>query len=51
MPVCGFPKSGLDKYVGKLVRAGSAVAICAQVPAEYGAVRREVSKVIWCSKS
>ena len=26
MPVYGFPKSGLDRYVGKLVRAGFAVA-------------------------
>ena len=26
----GFPKSGLDKYVGKLVRAGHPVAIAFQ---------------------
>ena len=26
----GFPKSGLDKYVGKLVRAGHSVAIAFQ---------------------
>ncbi|MDE2511006.1 MAG: hypothetical protein KGL74_07785 [Elusimicrobia bacterium] len=51
MPVCGFPKSGLDKYVGKLVRAGFAVAVCAQVPAENGAMRREVNEVIRCSKT
>lgn len=50
MPVCGFPKSGLDKYVGKLVRAGFAVAVCAQVPAENGAMRREVNEVIRCAK-
>lgn len=24
---CGFPKSGLDKYIGKLVRLGENVAI------------------------
>ncbi len=35
MPVCGFPKSGVDKYVGKLVRA----------------LRREVNEVIRCSKT
>ena len=28
--VGGFPKSGLDKYVGKLVRAGHSVAIAFQ---------------------
>jgi len=27
IPVCGFPESGLDKYVGKLVRAGKHVAL------------------------
>ena len=27
IPVCGFPASGLDKYVGKLVRAGYSVAV------------------------
>ena len=27
IPVCGFPTSGLDKYVGKLVRAGCSVAL------------------------
>lgn len=51
IPVCGFPKSGLDKYVGKLVRAGFSVAICAQVLAEDGSVRREVNEVIRCSKT
>ena len=37
VPVCGFAKSGLDKYVGKLVRAGYAVAVCDQVKGENGA--------------
>jgi DNA mismatch repair ATPase MutS len=27
IPMCGFPTSGLDKYVGKLVRAGCSVAL------------------------
>ena len=26
----GFPKSGLDKYIGKLVRAGYSVAVALQ---------------------
>jgi len=51
VPVCGFPKSGLDKYVGRLVRAGFAVAICGQVKAENGEIKREVSEVIRCSKT
>ncbi len=50
IPVCGFPKSGLDKYVGKLVRAGFAVVVCAQIKAEDGALRREVNEVIRCSR-
>ncbi|MCK5522267.1 MAG: hypothetical protein KAI83_03945 [Thiomargarita sp.] len=28
--VGGFPKSGLDKYIGKLVRAGHSVAVALQ---------------------
>jgi len=48
---CGFPKSGLDKYIGKLVRAGFSVAVCHQVRAEDGCIRREVSEVIRCSKT
>lgn len=28
--MCGFPKSGLDKYTGKLVRAGQSVSIAFQ---------------------
>lgn len=47
---CGFPKSGLDKYIGKLVRAGFSVAVCSQVKSENGEVRREISEVIRCLK-
>lgn len=48
---CGFPKSGLDKYIGKLVRSGFSVAVCHQVRSEDGGVRREVSEIIRCSKT
>jgi len=48
---CGFPKSGLDKYTGKLVRAGFYVAVAGQVKLENGGVRREISEVIRCSKT
>jgi len=48
---CGFPKSGLDKYTGKLVRAGFSVAVCAQVKLENGTILREISEVIRCSKN
>jgi len=48
---CGFPKSGLDKYIGKLVRAGFSVAVCHQVKLDGGGVRREVSETIRCSKT
>lgn len=40
--VCGFPKSGLDKYVGKLIRAGFSVAIADQIKNEDGQILREV---------
>lgn len=48
---CGFPKSGLDKYIGKLVRAGFSVAVCHQVKLEGGGVKREVSEIIKCSRT
>jgi len=48
---CGFPKSGLDKYIGKLVRAGFSVAVCHQVQSADGGVKREVSETIKCSKT
>ncbi|MDD5657346.1 MAG: hypothetical protein PHF00_08855 [Elusimicrobia bacterium] len=51
VPVCGFPQSGLDKYVGKLVRAGFAVAICSQVKSAEGTISREVREVIRCSRT
>ena len=51
VPVCGFPKSGLDKYIGKLVRAGYSVAVWNQVKSEDGTVRREAGEVIRCSKA
>jgi len=40
---CGFPKSGLDKYIGKLVRIGENVAIIedGKVVEEIELVRRE----------
>ena len=46
--VCGFPKSGLDKYVGKLVRAGFSVAICNQLKDEQGRIRRKISEMVRC---
>jgi len=27
IPVCGFPQAGLDKYVGKIVRAGKRIVL------------------------
>ena len=48
---CGFPKSGLDKYIGKLVRAGFSVAVCHQVKSGNGEVRREAGEVIRCLKT
>jgi len=38
----GFPKSGLDAYVGRLVRAGHAIAIAWQ----DGNKQRHLSEVI-----
>ena len=40
--VGGFPKSGLDKYVGRLVRAGFSVAIAEQ----DGEKRRTIGEVV-----
>jgi DNA mismatch repair protein MutS len=48
--VCGFPKSGLDKYVGKLLRKDFSVAICNQVQDGKGQIRREVSEVVRSKK-
>ena len=44
--MCGFPKSGLDKYVGKLLRNGFAVAICNQKKDENGVISRAVEEVL-----
>lgn len=49
VPVCGFPQSGLDKYVGKLLRGGFAVAVCHQTKDSEGRIRREVSEVLTLS--
>jgi len=43
---CGFPKSGLDAYVGKLVRAGHSIAIALQDEQK----ERQVKEVIWKSQ-
>jgi len=51
MVYCGFPKSGLDKYIGKLVRLGFSVAVCSQIKSENGEVNREVKEVIRCLKT
>ena len=51
VPVCGFPESGLDKYVGKLLRNGFAVAVCPQTKDSEGQIRREVSEILTLSCS
>lgn len=51
VPVCGFPLSGLDKYVGKMLRNGFAVAICPQTKDSDGRIRREISEVLTLSCS
>jgi DNA mismatch repair protein MutS len=43
----GFPKSGLDAYVGKLVRAGHSVAIAVQDESK----ERHLTEAIRLSKS
>jgi len=48
VPICGFPKSGLDKYVGKLVRAKFSIAICNQTKFNDGSIKREISEIIRC---
>jgi len=49
--ICGFPTSGLDKYVGKLARAGFSAAICNQEKDEDGQIRREVVEFVRLSKN
>jgi len=49
IPMCGVPYHAVDSYLGKLVRAGEAVAICEQIgdPAtSKGPVERKVVRVV-----
>lgn len=44
---CGFPTSGLDKYVGRLIRLGCGkVIICNQIKNNEGVTKRAVSQII-----
>lgn len=44
---CGFPTSGLDKYVGRLIRLGcEKVIICNQIKNNEGVTKRTVSQII-----
>jgi len=44
---CGFPTSGLDKYLGRLIRLGcEKVIIFNQIKNNEGVNRREVSQII-----
>ena len=49
IPMCGVPYHAVDSYLGKLVRAGEAVAICEQIgdpAASKGPVERKVVRVL-----
>ena len=49
IPMAGFPHHQLEGYLGKLIAAGSRVAVCDQVEdprAAKGLVRREVTRVV-----
>ncbi len=49
IPMCGVPYHAVDNYLGKLVRAGEAVAICEQIgdpAASKGPVERRVVRVV-----
>jgi len=49
IPMCGIPYHALDSYLGKLVKAGEAIAICKQIgdPAtSKGPVERQVARVV-----
>ncbi len=49
IPMCGVPYHAVESYLGKLVRAGEAVAICEQIgdPAtSKGPVERKVVRVV-----
>ena len=43
---CGFPKSGLDKYIGKLVRLGENAAVVenGKIVEKIELVKREMEK-------
>jgi len=41
----GFPKSGLDKYIGKLVRAGYSVAVALQDDAKERYIK-EIVRIV-----
>lgn len=43
---CGFPLSGLDKYIGKLVRRGKDVTVCNQIKIDGKIVKWEVKERI-----
>lgn len=47
---CGFPENGLDKYVGKLVRAGFSVAILKRVKNNEGNIQIKICETI-CLKT
>ena len=49
IPMCGVPYHAVDSYLGKLVKAGEAIAICEQIgdPAtSKGPVERKVVRVV-----
>lgn len=43
---CGFPESGLDKYVGRLVRQGKNIIICNQIKENGKIVKWEIKERI-----
>jgi DNA mismatch repair protein MutS len=44
---CGFPTSGLDKYIGRLIRLGcEKIIICNQLKNNEGVNRRAVNQII-----
>jgi len=43
---CGFPQSGLDKYVGRLIRQGKDIIICNQIKENGKIVKWEVKERI-----
>jgi DNA mismatch repair ATPase MutS len=43
---CGFPQSGLDKYVGRLIRQGKDIIICNQIKENGKIVEWEIKERI-----